>query len=97
MPLSRVGSVSNVQLGNIRKRANTLKHERTAKLVTEALSSSSLANLRMPVGFDNLNNVEALVKTKYIEKPNIPESTDLEKSKENVTFNGEVKVIKKKR
>lgn len=82
--LSRHGSVSNMESGNIRRRANTVshKHGSVAKLVTETLSSSSLANLRMPVGFDNLNNAEVIVKTKFYEKPKIIELMSMEKSKE---------------
>ncbi|XP_033216574.1 uncharacterized protein LOC117172597 [Belonocnema kinseyi] len=82
------GSLTNVESGNIRRRANTIthKHESVAKIVTEALSSSSLANLRMPVGFDNLNNAEARVKTKIFEKPKNFELKILEKTKEMDTL-----------
>ncbi|XP_051176329.1 uncharacterized protein LOC127291309 [Leptopilina boulardi] len=81
---SRRGSVSNVESGIIRRRANTVSHKNgsVAKLLTEALSSSSLANLRMPVGFDNLNNAEVIVKTKFYEKPKIIELMTMEKTKD---------------
>lgn len=90
--------MSNVESGNFRRRANTVTHKNgsVAKLLTEALSSSSLANLRMPIGFDNLNNAEVIVKTKFYEKPKIIELMTIEKAKENEKLKEKIMLKEKK-
>ena len=88
-----------MESGNIRRSVNTgtHKHENAAKIVTEALSSSSLANLRVPVGFDNLNNAEARVKTKIFEKSKNIEMIMLGKSKEIEKLKGNEKLNRREK